>query len=159
MTGLAAPFPWFGGKRKVAPEVWAALGDPDNYIEPFAGSLAVLLAVTDYSVLAGSLGTPRPKPPCEPILKPVAEKPWTERAGKAAVKARSGGRCELGGPTCLLIAHDVDHVFGRRGPDPHNPDGLLHLCGFGNANGGCHQWVSQTRVGRQASIVVVEALR
>ena len=43
MTGLAAPFPWFGGKRKVAPEVWAALGDPDNYIEPFAGSLAVLL--------------------------------------------------------------------------------------------------------------------
>lgn len=43
MSGLAAPFPWFGGKRKVAPEVWAALGDPDNYIEPFAGSLAVLL--------------------------------------------------------------------------------------------------------------------
>lgn len=40
---LAAPFPWFGGKRKVAPEVWAALGDPDNYVEPFAGSLAVLL--------------------------------------------------------------------------------------------------------------------
>lgn len=41
--GLAAPFPWFGGKRKVAPEVWAALGDVDNYVEPFAGSLAVLL--------------------------------------------------------------------------------------------------------------------
>lgn len=40
---LAAPFPWFGGKRKVAPQVWAALGDPDNYVEPFAGSLAVLL--------------------------------------------------------------------------------------------------------------------
>lgn len=43
MSALAAPFPWFGGKRKVAPEVWAALGDPDNYVEPFAGSLAVLL--------------------------------------------------------------------------------------------------------------------
>ena len=43
MSTLAAPFPWFGGKRKVAPEVWAALGDPDNYVEPFAGSLAVLL--------------------------------------------------------------------------------------------------------------------
>ena len=40
---LAAPFPWFGGKRRIAPEVWAALGDPDNYVEPFAGSLAVLL--------------------------------------------------------------------------------------------------------------------
>lgn len=41
---LKAPFPWFGGKRKVAAQVWAALGDVDNYVEPFAGSLAVLLA-------------------------------------------------------------------------------------------------------------------
>jgi len=40
---MKAPFPWFGGKRKIAPEVWAALGDADNYVEPFAGSLAVLL--------------------------------------------------------------------------------------------------------------------
>ena len=40
---LQAPFVWFGGKRKVAAEVWDALGDVDNYIEPFAGSLAVLL--------------------------------------------------------------------------------------------------------------------
>lgn len=40
---MKAPFPWFGGKRRVAPEVWAALGDVDNYVEPFAGSLAVLL--------------------------------------------------------------------------------------------------------------------
>ena len=43
MSDLRAPFPWFGGKRKVAGEVWAALGDVDNYVEPFAGSLAVLL--------------------------------------------------------------------------------------------------------------------
>lgn len=42
-TDLRAPFPYFGGKRRVAPEVWAALGDVDNYVEPFAGSLAVLL--------------------------------------------------------------------------------------------------------------------
>lgn len=40
---MKAPFPWFGGKRKVAAEVWAALGDVDHYCEPFAGSLAVLL--------------------------------------------------------------------------------------------------------------------
>ena len=40
---MKAPFPYFGGKRKVAAEVWAALGDVDNYVEPFAGSLAVLL--------------------------------------------------------------------------------------------------------------------
>ena len=40
---MKAPFPWFGGKRRIAPEVWAAFGDVDNYVEPFAGSLAVLL--------------------------------------------------------------------------------------------------------------------
>ena len=38
-----APFPWFGGKRRVAQIVWRALGDPSGYVEPFAGSLAVLL--------------------------------------------------------------------------------------------------------------------
>ena len=40
---MKAPFVWFGGKRKVASQVWAALGDVGNYVEPFAGSLAVLL--------------------------------------------------------------------------------------------------------------------
>ena len=40
---MKAPFPWFGGKSKAAPLVWAALGDVGHYIEPFAGSLAVLL--------------------------------------------------------------------------------------------------------------------
>lgn len=44
MNSLKAPFPWFGGKSRCAPEVWAALGDVPNYVEPFAGSLAVLLA-------------------------------------------------------------------------------------------------------------------
>lgn len=39
---MKAPFPWFGGKRRVADVVWAALGDVDNYVEPFAGSLACL---------------------------------------------------------------------------------------------------------------------
>ena len=38
-----APFPWFGGKSKAANTVWSALGDPKHYVEPFAGSLAVLL--------------------------------------------------------------------------------------------------------------------
>lgn len=37
------PFPWFGGKSDAAPAVWSALGDVDHYVEPFAGSLAVLL--------------------------------------------------------------------------------------------------------------------
>jgi hypothetical protein len=37
------PFPWFGGKSDAAPAVWEALGDVEHYVEPFAGSLAVLL--------------------------------------------------------------------------------------------------------------------
>jgi hypothetical protein len=41
---MRAPFPYFGGKSRVADEVWDRLGDVPNYVEPFAGSLAVLLA-------------------------------------------------------------------------------------------------------------------
>lgn len=40
---LRAPFPYFGYKGKVSSEVWKRLGNPPNYVEPFAGSLAVLL--------------------------------------------------------------------------------------------------------------------
>ena len=43
MKALTAPFPWFGGKRRVADEVWARLGNVANFIEPFFGSGAVLL--------------------------------------------------------------------------------------------------------------------
>lgn len=41
---LRAPFPYFGGKRRAAPLIWERLGDVRNYVEPFAGSMAVLLA-------------------------------------------------------------------------------------------------------------------
>lgn len=41
---LKAPFPWFGGKSKVADMVWQRFGDVPNYVEPFFGSGAVLLA-------------------------------------------------------------------------------------------------------------------
>jgi site-specific DNA-adenine methylase len=41
---LKAPFPYFGGKHRAAPTIWQALGDPGGYVEPFAGSAAVLLA-------------------------------------------------------------------------------------------------------------------
>lgn len=43
MADLRSPFPWFGGKRKVAPVVWQRFGDVRNYVEPFFGSGAVLL--------------------------------------------------------------------------------------------------------------------
>jgi DNA adenine methylase len=40
---LRAPFPYFGGKSKIADMVWQRLGKVKHYLEPFAGSLAVLL--------------------------------------------------------------------------------------------------------------------
>ena len=40
---LKAPFVWFGAKSRVASLIWQRLGSVDNYCEPFAGSLAVLL--------------------------------------------------------------------------------------------------------------------
>ena len=41
---IKAPFPWFGGKSRVADLVWSRFGDVKNYVEPFFGSGAVLLA-------------------------------------------------------------------------------------------------------------------
>lgn len=40
---LKAPFPYMGGKSRVAREVWRRFGDVPNYVEPFFGSGAVLL--------------------------------------------------------------------------------------------------------------------
>jgi hypothetical protein len=44
---IPSPFPWFGGKRKVAAEVWARFGAVENYVEPFFGSGAVLFGRPD----------------------------------------------------------------------------------------------------------------
>ena len=41
---MKPPFPYYGGKANWAEEVWERLGAVDVYSEPFAGSLAVLLA-------------------------------------------------------------------------------------------------------------------
>ncbi len=44
MKQLKAPFPYWGGKSTWAPTIWERFGDDAyTYIEPFAGSLAVLL--------------------------------------------------------------------------------------------------------------------
>ena len=48
-TDLKAPFPYFGGKSTIAADVWAAIGQPKHYLEPFFGSGAVLLARPDYN--------------------------------------------------------------------------------------------------------------
>lgn len=44
---MAAPFPWFGGKSGACLQVWSAFGDVANYVEPFAGSAAMLLGAPD----------------------------------------------------------------------------------------------------------------
>ena len=41
---LKAPFPYFGGKSRIAPLVWRRFGKVRNYVEPFMGSGACLLA-------------------------------------------------------------------------------------------------------------------
>jgi site-specific DNA-adenine methylase len=44
---LAAPFPYFGGKSGACEQVWTAFGLIDNYVEPFAGSAAMLLGAPE----------------------------------------------------------------------------------------------------------------
>ena len=44
---MIAPFPYFGGKRDVAELVWARFGRVKQYIEPFCGTAAVLLAADE----------------------------------------------------------------------------------------------------------------
>ena len=44
---LAAPYPYFGGKSGACELVWSLLGNPANYVEPFAGSAAMLLGRPD----------------------------------------------------------------------------------------------------------------
>ena len=40
---MKSPFPYFGGKSRIAADVWARFGPVANYVEPFFGSGAVLL--------------------------------------------------------------------------------------------------------------------
>ncbi|BDB59014.1 MULTISPECIES: DNA adenine methylase [Rhodococcus] len=44
MSSIRPPFPYFGGKQSLAATIATALPPHRHYIEPFAGSLAVLLA-------------------------------------------------------------------------------------------------------------------
>lgn len=40
---IKSPYPYFGSKRRIVKDIWDRLGNVENYIEPFAGSLSVLL--------------------------------------------------------------------------------------------------------------------
>ena len=48
---LKSPYPYFGGKSRVADLVWKRLGDVKNYVEPFFGSGAMLLARPNFGNL------------------------------------------------------------------------------------------------------------
>ena len=40
---LKSPYPWFGGKSTIANMVWSRFGEVRNFVDPFAGSMAMLL--------------------------------------------------------------------------------------------------------------------
>src|SRR5690349_15234083 len=42
MADYKQPFPWFGGKRAIASEVWRRFGNVPNYVEPFFGGGSML---------------------------------------------------------------------------------------------------------------------
>jgi len=44
---LRSPYPYFGTKRKIAPLIWERFGNVSNFVDPFFGSNAVLLARPD----------------------------------------------------------------------------------------------------------------
>jgi hypothetical protein len=109
---LKAPFPWFGGKSRVAYIAWDRFGDVSNYVEPFAGSLAVLLGrpteprvetVNDIDCVA----------PDTRLLK--SDLTWT-RAGDVAV-----GDCLLGFDESNGEARVGLSLYGRK----HRAVGLV----------------------------------
>ena len=53
-TETTPPYKWFGGKRRIAADVWARLGKTHTYIKPFFGGGAVFLACP-YKINAGFL--------------------------------------------------------------------------------------------------------
>lgn len=45
------PYPWYGGKARIAPLAWERLGNPINYIEPFFGGGAMFWLRPNYDPL------------------------------------------------------------------------------------------------------------
>ena len=110
-TELKAPFPYFGGKSKIAERVWTLFGDVKNYVEPFAGSAAVLLArppgskgpetLNDFScfvVNAWRSVRDNPEALSERLVGPVCEVN-TEAEHAALMRSGDGLRDRLGDPT------------------------------------------------------------
>ncbi len=43
MDDYKPPMPWFGGKSTIAPYIWERFGNVRNFVDPFMGSLAMLM--------------------------------------------------------------------------------------------------------------------
>src|SRR5580765_2388682 len=39
---LLPPHPYFGSKAEIVDQIWEALGDPANFVDPFCGSASVV---------------------------------------------------------------------------------------------------------------------
>lgn len=50
---MKSPYPYFGGKSTIMPEVWRRLGDTLNFVDPFLGSNAPLLSRPGWDWEAG----------------------------------------------------------------------------------------------------------
>ncbi len=47
MDDYKPPMPWFGGKSSIAPYVWGRFGNVRNFVDPFMGSMAMLMLRPD----------------------------------------------------------------------------------------------------------------
>ena len=121
---LKAPFPYFGGKSRSASLVWSALGDVRNYIEPFAGSLAVLLnrptpfsgaeTINDldcHVVNAWRAIAKHPERLSEMLIAPVSEVE-TESQHNAIVRGAIVLRESLGNPEWCDVTHAAWWIKG-----------------------------------------------
>ena len=112
---LKAPFPYFGGKALIAAEVWAAFGEVRNYVEPFAGSLAVLLnrpaprigpeTINDLDchLINAWRAITREPTVLAPLLVAPAAEVETEAQHNALVRASTGLRASLADPAWCCV--------------------------------------------------------
>lgn len=107
---MKSPFPWFGGKSQISALAWELFGEVENYVEPFAGSLAVLLGrpapvrgpetVNDldcFVVNAWRAMRDCPGEVADRLVAPVCEVE-TEAQHAALMRMRDGIRDALGDP-------------------------------------------------------------